>query len=158
MIVTTFDHNQINKQRSYICYLCNKAIQLEGSLLWDCLRSLTLLASLLSHTSKSFTITNAKVMQSAAINHNIVRKVSASKLGVSKPDPSWFGNSPNKAKNPHWTNTNWPKSRFHFSFAEYNNPCNTNFGLLRVMNDDLVRGLGKHPHRDADEICTYIIE
>ena len=28
---------------------------------------------------------------------------------------------------------------FHFSFAEYNNPDNTNFGVLRVMNDDLVQ-------------------
>jgi hypothetical protein len=34
------------------------------------------------------------------------------------------------------------------------------FGVLRVMNDDLVqpnRGFGAHPHRDV-EICTYIIE
>ena len=34
------------------------------------------------------------------------------------------------------------------------------FGVLRVMNDDLVqplRGFGPHPHRDA-EICTYIVE
>ena len=30
---------------------------------------------------------------------------------------------------------------FHFSFAEYNNPANTNFGVLRVMNDDLVQPL-----------------
>lgn len=34
------------------------------------------------------------------------------------------------------------------------------FGVLRVMNDDLVqpkRGFGTHPHRDM-EICTYIVE
>ena len=52
------------------------------------------------------------------------------------------------------------KSRFHFSFAEYSNPRNTSFGVLRVLNDDLVqpsRGFGEHPHRDA-EICTYIVE
>lgn len=51
-------------------------------------------------------------------------------------------------------------SRFHFSFAEYSNPKNTNFGVLRVMNDDLVqplRGFGGHPHSNV-EICTYIVE
>ena len=52
------------------------------------------------------------------------------------------------------------KSRFHFSFAEYSNPRNTGFGVLRGMNDDLVqpnRGFGTHPHRDV-EICTYVVE
>ena len=44
--------------------------------------------------------------------------------------------------------------------SEYNNPRNQSFGVLRVMNDDLVqpaRGFGEHPHRDV-EICTYIVE
>lgn len=57
-----------------------------------------------------------------------------------------------------WTSSNWLKSRFHFSFAEYNNRRNQDFGVLRVMNDDLVqphRGFGTHPHRDM-EIITYI--
>ena len=45
-------------------------------------------------------------------------------LGVSEPPPEWFGNKGNESKNPHWTNGNWLKSRFHFSFAEYNNPHN----------------------------------
>lgn len=81
-------------------------------------------------------------------------------LYVSEPPPHWFGN-PGNAKNcGGWTNENWLKSRFHFSFAEYRNPKNTNFGCLRVMNDDLVqgeRGFGMHPHRDV-EIVTYIVE
>lgn len=54
----------------------------------------------------------------------------------------------------------WLKSRFHFSFADYHNPKNMNFGVLRVLNDDLVEaqtGFGKHPHRDM-EIVTYVIE
>lgn len=53
----------------------------------------------------------------------------------------------------------WLTSRFHFSFAEYHNPNNMNFGCLRVMNDDIVQahtGFGKHPHRDM-EIITYVI-
>ena len=88
------------------------------------------------------------------------RKIIEGKLGVSEPDPYRFGNKKNEVTNPNWTNTNWLKSRFHFSFAEYNNPRNQQFGVLRVMNDDLVqpdRGFGEHPHRDV-EICTYVIE
>lgn len=45
----------------------------------------------------------------------------------------------------------WLKSKFHFSFAEYYNPSNINFGVLRVINDDLVKpgtGFDTHPHRD----------
>jgi len=89
-----------------------------------------------------------------------VRHVPQSFLGVSEPNPSWFGNPPNAKDEPSWTNKNWLKSRFHFSFAEYMNPKNENFGVLRVMNDDLVqphRGFGTHGHRDA-EICTYVVD
>ncbi len=53
----------------------------------------------------------------------------------------------------------WLQSRFHFSFAEYRNPKNVNFGVLRVMNDDLIapgQGFGTHPHRDM-EIISYIV-
>ena len=38
-----------------------------------------------------------------------------------------------------WTNENWLKSRFHFNFAEYSEGPGA-FGVLRVMNDDLVQG------------------
>merc|ERR1712216_814798 len=44
--------------------------------------------------------------------------------------------------------------------AEYRNQHNSNFGVLRVLNDDLVqpaRGFGAHPHRNT-EICTYVVE
>jgi len=54
----------------------------------------------------------------------------------------------------------WLKSKFHFSFAEYYNPSNLNFGALRVINDDLVKpgtGFDTHPHRDM-EIVSYIID
>ena len=61
-----------------------------------------------------------------------------------------------------WTNGNWLKSRFHFHFAEYHDSSNRNdrYGVLRVMNDDLVQpatGFGRHPHRDM-EIVTYVVE
>lgn len=54
----------------------------------------------------------------------------------------------------------WLKSKFHFSFAEYYNPSNINFGVLRVINDDLVKpgtGFDTHPHRDM-EIISYIVD
>jgi redox-sensitive bicupin YhaK (pirin superfamily) len=53
----------------------------------------------------------------------------------------------------------WLKTRFHFSFAEYRNSDNMQFGVLRVMNDDLIgahNGFDTHPHRDM-EIITYIL-
>jgi len=70
-----------------------------------------------------------------------IRVVPASKLGISQPDPSWFGNpsNPPDCKIKGWTNDNWLISRFHFSFAEYSNPKNVGFGVLRVLNDDLVQ-------------------
>lgn len=48
---------------------------------------------------------------------------------------------------------------FHFSFANYHNPENMNFGVLRVLNDDAVlphSGFDKHPHRDM-EIVSYVV-
>mmetsp|Transcript_31513 Transcript_31513/g.92427 ORF Transcript_31513/g.92427 Transcript_31513/m.92427 type:complete len:325 (+) Transcript_31513:109-1083(+) len=89
-----------------------------------------------------------------------IKVVPNSKLFVSEPDPSRFGNPGNPMNDAKWTNSNWLKSRFHFSFAEYSSRHNQDFGVLRVMNDDLVqpnRGFGTHPHRDM-EIITYIVE
>lgn len=57
-------------------------------------------------------------------------------------------------------NHGWLKSSFHFSFAEYFNPTNINFGVLRVLNDDLIEentGFDTHPHKDM-EIITYVID
>lgn len=54
----------------------------------------------------------------------------------------------------------WLESRFHFSFAQYHNPHNMNFGVLRVMNDDIIAphsGFGMHPHQNM-EIFTYVLE
>lgn len=90
-----------------------------------------------------------------------IKHIPGNKLYVSEPDPTWFGNDRNPVtSDPHWTNKNWLKSRFHFSFAEYENYKNASFGVLRVMNDDLVqpnRGFGPHPHRNM-EIITYVVD
>ncbi len=57
------------------------------------------------------------------------------------------------------SNLGWLRSLFHFSFADYYNPKNMNFGVLRVINDDLVNaqtGFDLHPHRDM-EIISYVV-
>lgn len=51
-------------------------------------------------------------------------------------------------------------TKYHFSFANYYNADNINFGDLRVINDDTIDpqiGFDLHPHRDM-EIITYIID
>jgi redox-sensitive bicupin YhaK (pirin superfamily) len=53
----------------------------------------------------------------------------------------------------------WLDSHFHFSFAEYYNPENINFGALRVLNDDIVlpgTGFDTHPHQNM-EIVSYVV-
>lgn len=58
------------------------------------------------------------------------------------------------------SNLGWLKSIFHFSFAEYFNIDNMNFGVLRVINDDLIEGntgFDLHPHKDM-EIVSYVVE
>ena len=58
------------------------------------------------------------------------------------------------------SNLGWLESRFHFSFAEYRNPNNINFGVLRVLNDDIVHplsGFDTHPHANM-EIISYIVK
>lgn len=54
----------------------------------------------------------------------------------------------------------WLKTWHSFSFADYFDPQNVEFGALRVINEDFVRpgaGFGMHGHRDM-EIITYILE
>src|SRR6201996_8744122 len=52
----------------------------------------------------------------------------------------------------------WLRTRHHFSFAEYFDPQRTNWGGLRVWNDDeIAPGTGFPPHPHADmEIITYV--
>ena len=55
-------------------------------------------------------------------------------------------------------NHGWLDARHHFSFAGYRNPKRQQFGVLRVINDDVIkpgRGFDTHPHRNM-EIITYV--
>lgn len=57
------------------------------------------------------------------------------------------------------SNLGWLESRFHFSFADYRNYDNINFGVLRVLNDDIIHpdsGFEMHPHHNM-EIISYIV-
>ncbi len=49
----------------------------------------------------------------------------------------------------------WLKSHHSFSFASYQNAERMNFGMLRVLNDDIVKpkmGFGTHPHQNMEII------
>ena len=55
-------------------------------------------------------------------------------------------------------NHGWLDTRFHFSFADYQDPQRMGWGALRVWNDDTIAaqsGFPPHPHRDM-EIVTFV--
>jgi hypothetical protein len=55
----------------------------------------------------------------------------------------------------------YPANTFlHFSFEDYYDPNNMNFGALRVINDTVIKpnnGFGTHPHINM-EILSYIVD
>jgi redox-sensitive bicupin YhaK (pirin superfamily) len=60
-----------------------------------------------------------------------------------------------KAETRGHANHGWLDSHHSFSFANYHNPERMNFGVLRVLNDDVVSagmGFGTHPHKNMEII------
>jgi len=57
-------------------------------------------------------------------------------------------------------NHGWLQAKHSFSFANFYNPERNQFGVLRVLNDDIIApgmGFGSHPH-DNMEIITIPLE
>ncbi|MBF0548931.1 MAG: pirin family protein [Deltaproteobacteria bacterium] len=60
----------------------------------------------------------------------------------------------------HFSNFGWLKTYWLFSFANYFDPHNIQFGALRVFNDDVVApgtGFPTHPHQEM-EIVTIVLQ
>lgn len=60
-----------------------------------------------------------------------------------------------KAETRGHANHGWLDSHHTFSFAGYYNPTRVQFGMLRVLNDDIVKGgagFGQHPHDNMEII------
>ena len=65
-----------------------------------------------------------------------------------------------KASDRGYANHGWLEANHSFSFANYYDPGKTNFGALRVLNDDVIQGnmgFSTHPH-DNMEIITIPLE
>jgi redox-sensitive bicupin YhaK (pirin superfamily) len=96
-------------------------------------------------------------------NHNIHQETDSSML---KSAANMSKSTLRNAKiTPHRSSTRghgdhgWLNSYHSFSFADWYNPKFTQFGALRVLNEDRVKpnsGFPTHPHRDF-EIFSYIL-
>ncbi|MBF0496688.1 MAG: pirin family protein [Deltaproteobacteria bacterium] len=65
-----------------------------------------------------------------------------------------------KKEDRHFSNFGWLKTYWLFSFANYFDPHNIQFGALRVFNDDVVApgtGFPTHPHQEM-EIVTIVLQ
>lgn len=65
-----------------------------------------------------------------------------------------------KANNRHFSDYGWLKTYWLFSFSNYFDPHNIQFGALRVFNDDVVApgtGFPTHPHEEM-EIITIVLD
>ncbi|MEN0005559.1 MAG: pirin family protein [Bacteroidota bacterium] len=89
-----------------------------------------------------------KLMEQVGFNHLPTNEITTMKTVL------------HKAATRGHANHGWLDSHHSFSFANYYNPERMNFGVLRVLNDDVVdpgRGFGTHPH-DNMEIISIPLE
>ena len=92
---------------------------------------------------KSENSTYDKLMKQVGFNHLPNKEIKTMKSVL------------HKAETRGHANHGWLDSHHTFSFANYRNPERMNFGVLRVLNDDVVaggRGFGKHPHDNMEII------
>jgi len=104
--------------------------------------------SLSAKTENKETSTYDKLMDQVGFNHLPNKEVKTMKSVL------------HKANTRGHANHGWLDSHHSFSFANYYNPERMNFGVLRVLNDDIVapgRGFGLHPH-DNMEIISIPLE
>ncbi len=65
-----------------------------------------------------------------------------------------------RANERHFSDFGWLQTYWLFSFSDYYDPNNIQFGALRVFNDDVVQpgtGFPTHPHQEM-EIVTVVLE
>jgi redox-sensitive bicupin YhaK (pirin superfamily) len=64
-----------------------------------------------------------------------------------------------RANERHYTDHGWLKSNFSFSFGDFYDPNNLQFGPMRVLNDDSIaasEGFGMHPHREMEIVSVVL--
>lgn len=89
-----------------------------------------------------------KLMEQVGFNHLPNKEVKSMKTVLHRADTRGHADH------------GWLNSHHSFSFANYYNPERMHFGVLRVLNDDVVapgRGFGTHPH-DNMEIISIPLE
>ncbi len=89
------------------------------------------------------TSTYDKLMEQVGFNHIPNKEITTMKTVL------------HKANTRGQANHGWLNSHHSFSFANYHNPERMHFGVLRVLNDDVVapgRGFGTHPHDNMEII------
>jgi redox-sensitive bicupin YhaK (pirin superfamily) len=98
--------------------------------------------------TKTTNSTYDKLMKQVGFNHLPNKEVTTMKSVL------------HKASTRGHANHGWLNSHHSFSFANYHNPERMHFGVLRVLNDDVVaggRGFNRHPH-DNMEIISIPLE